>query len=209
MQQSAARTRLALERKFGANVALYGGAVSLLTLTPPGQETSRRSSPQGRMVEYPYREVWNWSAQARASRLFEAAQRATDRFIRRQLGRPAATQVGKLRTEPQRGVWHFTGCCRWGARSNERGRAAFGRTSRRRGGRRSSLGRRRSAGPCSRTSTANSRCRGASTDSASSTARQGDTRPQVAMQRVNWPETRRATWRATSPASAGTTSPPG
>jgi hypothetical protein len=95
---SAGGRRLALERKFGANVAHYGGAVSLLTLTPPGQDilpwgdeqrlvaesVGEANAEWSRLVEYPYREVWNWSAQARASRLFEAAQRAADRFIRRQ-----------------------------------------------------------------------------------------------------------------------------
>ena len=58
------------------------------------------------MVEYPYREVWNWSAQARASRLFEAAQRSADRFIRRH-GAAVPRQIGNVRSEQKRGVWHF------------------------------------------------------------------------------------------------------
>jgi hypothetical protein len=118
---SAGGRRLALERKFGANVAHYGGAVSLLTLTPPGQDVLPWGDEQrlvagsvgdgdaewSRLVEYPYREVWNWSAQARASRLFEAAQRAADRFISRQWGGELPRQLGNVRSEQKRGVWHF------------------------------------------------------------------------------------------------------
>jgi hypothetical protein len=118
---SAAGRRLALERKFGANVAHYGGAVSLLTLTPPGQDLLPWGDEQrlvggsvgegnaefSRLVEYPYREVWNYTAQARASRLFEAAQRAADRFVRRQWGGTLPRQVGNVRSEQKRGVWHF------------------------------------------------------------------------------------------------------
>jgi hypothetical protein len=66
----------------------------------PGAEYSR-------LVEYPYREVWNRTAQARASRLFEAAQRAADRFIRRQWGGELPRQIGNVRSEQKRGVWHF------------------------------------------------------------------------------------------------------
>jgi len=118
---SAGGRRIALERKFGANVAHYGGAVSLLTLTPPGQDVlpwgdeerlvagsvGEGNAEFSRLVEYPYREVWNWSAQARASRLFEAAQRAADRFIRRQWGGEMPRQIGNVRSEQKRGVWHF------------------------------------------------------------------------------------------------------
>ena len=66
----------------------------------PGAEYSR-------LVEYPYREVWNYTAQARASRLFEAAQRAADRFVRRQWGGTLPRQIGNVRSEQKRGVWHF------------------------------------------------------------------------------------------------------
>jgi hypothetical protein len=118
---SAAGRRLALERKFGANVAHYGGAVSLLTLTPPGQDllpwgdqvrlvagqAGVPGAEYSRLVEYPYREVWNRTAQARASRLFEAAQRAADRFIRRQWKGELPRQIGNVRSEQKRGVWHF------------------------------------------------------------------------------------------------------
>jgi hypothetical protein len=118
---SAGGRRLALERKFGANVTHYGGAVSLLTLTPPGQDVLTWGDEKrlisgsvgdgnaefSRLVEYPRREVWNWSAQARASRLFEAAQRAADRFIRRQWGGELPRQIGNVRSEQKRGVWHF------------------------------------------------------------------------------------------------------
>jgi hypothetical protein len=118
---SAAGRRLALERKFGANVAHYGGAVSLLTLTPPGQDllpwgdevrlvsgiVGELNAEWSRLVEYPYREVWNRTAQARASRLFEAAQRAADRFVKRQWGGDLPRQIGNVRSEQKRGVWHF------------------------------------------------------------------------------------------------------
>ena len=118
---SAGGRRIALERKFGANVAHYGGAVCLLTLTPPGQDVlpwgneerlvagsvGEGNAEFSRLVEYPYREVWNWSAQARASRLFEAAQRSADRFIRRQWGGELPRQIGNVRSEQKRGVWHF------------------------------------------------------------------------------------------------------
>jgi hypothetical protein len=118
---SAAGRRLALERKFGANVAHYGGAVSLLTLTPPGQDVlpwgdeerlvaglaGEPGAEYSRLVEYPHREVWNQTAQARASRLFEAAQRSADRFVRRQWGGTLPRQIGNVRSEQKRGVWHF------------------------------------------------------------------------------------------------------
>lgn len=118
---SAGGRRIALERKFGANVAHYGGAVSLLTLTPPGQDVlpwgdeerlvagsvGEEDAEFSRLVEYPYREAWNWSAQARASRLFEAAQRAADRFVRCQWGGELPRQIGNVRSEQKRGVWHF------------------------------------------------------------------------------------------------------
>ncbi len=120
-QPSAAGRRLALERKFGANVAHYGGAISLLTLTPPGQDllpwgdevrllagqTGESDAEYSRLVEYPYREVWNRTAQARASRLFEAAQRGADRLVRRQWGGELPRQIGNVRSEQKRGVWHF------------------------------------------------------------------------------------------------------
>jgi hypothetical protein len=68
---SAGGRRLALERKFGANVGHYGGAVSLLTLTPPGQDVlpwgdeerlvagsvGEGNAEFSRLVEYPYREA--------------------------------------------------------------------------------------------------------------------------------------------------------
>lgn len=97
------------------NVEHYGGRVKLVTLTPAGQDLlpfgdGHRVIANERvpLVEWIYREVWNHSAQARASRLFEAAQRAADRWVRRmgwkgQLPR----QLGNVRAEQKRGVWHF------------------------------------------------------------------------------------------------------
>jgi hypothetical protein len=105
---------LALERKFVLNVDHYGGRVKLLTLTPAGEdllpfgdERRRVDGEDHRVVEWIYRTVWNHSAQARASRLFEAAQRAADRFVRRQWGGELPRQLGNVRSEQIRGVWHF------------------------------------------------------------------------------------------------------
>jgi hypothetical protein len=106
---------VALERKWSANVRHYAGAVKLVTLTPPGldllplgDETRVVSGETVELVEWIYRETWNATAQARASRLMEAAQRAADRWVRRcgwqgELPR----QIGNVRAEQKRGVWHF------------------------------------------------------------------------------------------------------
>lgn len=106
--------RLATDRKFSANVAAYGGKVMLVTLTPPGEdmlpfgdETRKISGEDVPQVEWCYREQWNWSAQRRASRLFEAAQRAADRFVKRQWGGELPRQIGNVKAEQKRGVWHF------------------------------------------------------------------------------------------------------
>lgn len=112
---SLAGRRVALERKWSANVDHYGGAVKLLTLTPPGEdllpfgdETRTFGDEVVPMVEWIYREIWNASAQARASRLMEAAQRSADRWVRR-LGWSGdlPRQIGNVRAEQKRGVWHF------------------------------------------------------------------------------------------------------
>jgi hypothetical protein len=93
----------------------YGGAVKLVTLTPPGEDvlpfgdvTRVVKGDEVRMIEWIYREVWNTTAQARASRLFEASQRAADRWVRRcGWGGPLPRQVGNVRAEQKRGAWHF------------------------------------------------------------------------------------------------------
>lgn len=106
--------RLALDRKWRHNVAHYRGRTKLLTLTPAGQdlcpfgdESRLISGEPYPLVEWIYRETWNFSAQARASRLFEAAQRAADRFIRKQYGGELPRQLGNVKSEQKRGVWHF------------------------------------------------------------------------------------------------------
>lgn len=111
---SANGRRFALGRKYEINVAHYGGRVKLLTLTPAGvdllpwgDETRVVQGEEQRLVEWIYREVWNHSAQARATRLFEAAQRAADRWVRRQWGGKLPRQLGNVRAEQKRGVWHF------------------------------------------------------------------------------------------------------
>lgn len=106
---------MALDRKWRCNVEHYGGRVKLLTLTPPGEdllpfgdETREIAGEEVQLVEWIYREVWNATAQARASRLVEAAQRAADRWVRRQGWKgPLPRQLGNVRAEQKRGVWHF------------------------------------------------------------------------------------------------------
>jgi len=87
----------------------------MVTLTPPGQDLlpfgddTRLISGQAEpLVEHIYRELWNFTAQARASRLYEAAQRAADRFVRKQYGiTKPPRQIGNVKSEQKRGVWHF------------------------------------------------------------------------------------------------------
>lgn len=113
---SLAGRRIALERKWRHNVEHFGGSVKLLTLTPPGEdllpfgdEVRRIGDDVTPLVEWIYRETWNCTAQARASRLFEAAQRAADRFLRKSMGWKGELprQIGNVRAEQKRGVWHF------------------------------------------------------------------------------------------------------
>lgn len=112
---SLAGRRVALDRKFRLNTEHYGGRVKLLTLTPPGEdllpfgdEVRKIDGEDVAQVEWVYRTIWNATAQTRASRLFEAAQRHADRFVRR-LGWEGELprQVGNVRAEQKRGVWHF------------------------------------------------------------------------------------------------------
>jgi hypothetical protein len=111
---SPAGRRVALDRKWRFNVEHYGGRVKLVTLTPAGQdllpfgdETRVVKGDVVPMVEWVYREIWNATAQARASRLFEAAQRAADRWVRRQWSGKLPRQVGNVKAEQMRGAWHF------------------------------------------------------------------------------------------------------
>ncbi len=112
---SAAGRRFALTRKYELNVDHYGGKAKLVTLTPPGEdllpfgdEIRKVSMTEShRLVDWAYREQWNFSAQARATRLFEAAQRAADRWVRRQWAGQLPRQLGNVRAEQKRGVWHF------------------------------------------------------------------------------------------------------
>ncbi len=112
---SANGRRFALGRKYELNVDHYGGRVKLLTLTPPGEDLLPWGDEVRNLgyhevhplVEYESRELWNWSAQARATRLFEAAQRAADRWVRKQWGGQLPRQLGNVRSEQKRGVWHF------------------------------------------------------------------------------------------------------
>lgn len=112
---SLAGRRIALDRKWRHNVAHYGGRTKLVTLTPPGEdlcpfgdETRVVNGETVRLVEGIYREVWNRTAQARASRLFEAAQRAADRWVQRHGWKgELPRQIGNVRAEQKRGLWHF------------------------------------------------------------------------------------------------------
>lgn len=105
---------MALDRKWRCNVDHYGGRVKLLTLTPAGQdllpfgdEVRLIQGERVAMCEWVYREIWNATAQARASRLFEAAQRAADRWVRKSWGGKLPRQVGNVKAEQKRGAWHF------------------------------------------------------------------------------------------------------
>lgn len=105
--QSWAGRRLALTRKFEVNVAHYGGRVGMLTLTPPGQDVLPWDE-SGRRVEWAYASVWNCTAQKRASRLFEAAQRSADRWVRRGgWGGALPRQIGNAVGWQERGLKHF------------------------------------------------------------------------------------------------------
>jgi hypothetical protein len=112
---SAAGRRRALTLKYELNVDHYGGKVKLLTLTPPGEdllpfgdEVRKVSMTEShRLVDWAYRTQWNYSAQARATRLFEAAQRAADRWVRKQWAGKLPRQIGNVRDEQKRGVFHF------------------------------------------------------------------------------------------------------
>lgn len=113
---SAAGRRVALDRKYRLNIEHYGGRTKLVTLTPPGEdllawgdETRRIGDEDCVLVAWEERTVWNWSAQARASRLMEAAQRHADRYLRRSWGYTGTLprQLGNVRAEQKRGVWHF------------------------------------------------------------------------------------------------------
>ncbi len=106
---SAAGRRVALDRKFAINVAHYGGPIKLVTITPPGQDLLPWDDA-GKRVEWIYRHYWETTAARRMSRLFEAAQVAADRWVRRggwqgELPR----QIANVRSPQARGVshWHY------------------------------------------------------------------------------------------------------
>lgn len=99
--------RLSLERKFRHNVGAYSGEVMLVTLTAPGQDVLPWGD-DGFVEELPYRLVWNATAQARASRLYEAGQKAADRWLLRQGYKgPLPRQICGVRADQKRGVFHF------------------------------------------------------------------------------------------------------
>lgn len=106
---SLAGRRVALDRKFTINVAHYGGPIKLVTITPPGVDLLPWDDA-GTRVEWIYRVYWEATAQRRMSRLFEAAQVAADRWVRRcgwqgELPR----QIANVRSPQKRGVshWHY------------------------------------------------------------------------------------------------------
>lgn len=112
---------MALDRKWRCNVDHYGGGVGVLTITAPGEELlpwdceglnehpgEKCSGPNGCRVEWIYATIWNATAQARMSRLFEAASLAADRYVRRLYGgKVLPRQIGNVRVPQQRGVHHF------------------------------------------------------------------------------------------------------
>lgn len=117
-RQSLAGRRLAVQRKFEINIGEYGGAVSLLTITAPGEDVlpwecagdheGKCAGEKGCRVAWPYDSVWNGTAQQRMSRLFEAAQRFADRQVARHgHSGPMPRQLGNVRVPQERGVYHF------------------------------------------------------------------------------------------------------
>lgn len=115
---SVAGRRLALQRKFEINLGHYGGAVSILTITAPGEDVlpwecagghqGKCSGEHGCVVAWPYDSVFNGTAQARMSRMFEAAQRFADRQVRAHgYSGELPRQLGNVRVPQLRGVYHF------------------------------------------------------------------------------------------------------
>lgn len=120
---SLAGRRLALQRKFELNFDERAGeAIGLLTISAPGEDLlpwdtdectiegpHKCSGEVGCRVEWIYAHVWNSTAQARMSRLWEAATRSADRWIRRQWGGELPVQLANVRAMQKRGVahWHY------------------------------------------------------------------------------------------------------
>ncbi len=107
---SAAGRRIALDRKFAINIAHYGGAIRIVTITPPGQDLLPWDEGR-RLVNRRQRVCWESTAQARMSRLFEAAQANADRWVRRAFGSGVKLprQIANVRSPQARGVshWHY------------------------------------------------------------------------------------------------------
>jgi len=113
--------RLALERKWVLNlVDGYCGPFSIITLTGLGADVlpwdadlcthpagEKCSGLKGCRVEWIYAHVYNATAQARASRLFEAACKSADRWVRRSWAGELPRQLGNCRSPQRRGVDHF------------------------------------------------------------------------------------------------------
>lgn len=113
-------TRLALQRKFELNAEAYGGALSVLTVTGLGADVlpfdtdvceqagvHKCSGKLGCRVEWIYAEYFNRTAQARMSRLFEAAMVSADRWVRHQWAGPLPRQFGNVAAYQDRGVLHY------------------------------------------------------------------------------------------------------
>lgn len=99
------------------NVVAHGRSVRLVSLTPPGKDLlpwgddvrviNGKSVLQ---VEWIYRTVWNVTSGRRASRLFEAAQRSADRYLRASgWTGPLPRQVANAWGWQKRGLkhWHW------------------------------------------------------------------------------------------------------
>jgi hypothetical protein len=117
---SAGGRRVALERKWRANVEHAGCDVAVGTLTPPGADLlpwdtdvcthpagEKCSGKKGCVVEWIYREYFNRTFAARRSRLHEAAQRAADRAVRRMgFEGKLPRNIGAASGPQRRGVLH-------------------------------------------------------------------------------------------------------
>lgn len=117
---SLAGRRVALDRKWRANVEHLGTPVAVGTLTAPGVDLlpwdtdrcahlpgEKCSGKKGCVVEWIYLEYYNRTFSARRSRLHEAAQRAADRAVRRMgYGGRLPRNVGAASGPQRRGALH-------------------------------------------------------------------------------------------------------
>jgi hypothetical protein len=95
-------------RKLLDNLVAYGGAVRIVTLTPPGADVLRWGEGNDRRVDPVDAELFNLSASRRARRLFQAAAKSADRYLRLMGYRGRLPRsLGVVWAPMRRGVWHI------------------------------------------------------------------------------------------------------